>query len=73
MRHKLDRLGLKIVDNKDTDQREQDKRTISSIRSYTAPRIISAEKLELSGGVKCDPPTGGFGKLIPGPCINAGS
>jgi len=41
-------------------------------RTYTAPRILSVEALEAVAAT-CDPPAGGFGKIIPTFCGTLGS
>lgn len=44
-------------------------------RPYTAPQILSVERLEAAAAT-CDPPTGGFGKtsvIDGGSCVTLGS
>ncbi len=41
-------------------------------RSYSAPRVLSAEQLEAAAAT-CAPPAGGFGKHRPNPCGILGS
>jgi hypothetical protein len=41
-------------------------------RPYLAPKLLSAEPLELAAAT-CDPATGGFGKVGPPTCVTDGS